>query len=129
MIDYRVRVEDPVMYTAPFTMRFTITQQPGYQLYEYSCHEGNGAVGHALSGERAYETRRCEPTRGKGPADSAAHDGDGSLHGRPGRRPRSPCASSEFEVSSGAGCETQHHEDTKDTKIFFERYFVFFVPS
>jgi len=55
MIDYRIRVDDPVMYTAPFTIRFTITQQPGYQLYEYSCHEGNGAVGNALSGERAYE--------------------------------------------------------------------------
>jgi hypothetical protein len=55
MIDYRIRVDDPVMYTAPFTIRFTITQQPGYQLFEYSCHEGNGAVGNALSGERAYE--------------------------------------------------------------------------
>jgi len=55
MIDYRVRVEDPTMYTAPFTVRFTITQQPNYQLYEYSCHEGNGAVNHALSGEREYE--------------------------------------------------------------------------
>ena len=55
MIDYRIRVDDPVMYAAPFTVRFTITQQPGYQLYEYSCHEGNGAVGNALSGERAYE--------------------------------------------------------------------------
>ena len=49
MIDYRIRVDDPVMYTAPFTIRFTITQQPNYQLYEYSCHEGNGAVGNALS--------------------------------------------------------------------------------
>jgi hypothetical protein len=55
MIDYRIRVEDPVTYTAPFTIRFTITQQPGYELFEYSCHEGNGAVGNALSGERAYE--------------------------------------------------------------------------
>jgi hypothetical protein len=55
MIDYRIRVEDPVMYAAPFSVRFTITQQPAYQLYEYSCHEGNSAVGNALSGERAYE--------------------------------------------------------------------------
>jgi len=55
MIDYRIRVEDPATWTAPFTVRLTITQQPGYQLYEYSCHEGNGAVGYALSGERAYE--------------------------------------------------------------------------
>ncbi len=55
MIDYRIRVEDPATWTAPFTVRFTITQQPNYQFYEYSCHEGNGAVGYALSGERAYE--------------------------------------------------------------------------
>ncbi len=55
MIDYRIRVDDPAIYTAPFTIRYTITQQPGYQLYEYSCHEGNGAVGNALSGERAYD--------------------------------------------------------------------------
>jgi hypothetical protein len=65
MIDYRVRVEDPAMYTAPFTVRFTITQQPDYQLYEYSCHEGNGAVNHALSGERAYE-RAVAEARAKG---------------------------------------------------------------
>jgi hypothetical protein len=60
MIDYRVRVEDPTMYTAPYTVRFTITQQPNYQLYEYSCHEGNGAVNHALSGEREYERAVAE---------------------------------------------------------------------
>ena len=55
MIDYRIRVEDPATLTTPFTLRFTITQQPGYQLYEYSCHEGNSAVGNALSGERVYD--------------------------------------------------------------------------
>jgi hypothetical protein len=55
MIEYRFRVEDPGTFVAPFTMRMAITQQPGYQLFEYSCHEGNGAVGFALSGERAYE--------------------------------------------------------------------------
>jgi len=65
MIDYRVRVEDPTMYTAPYTVRFTITQQPNYQLYEYSCHEGNGAVNHALSGEREYE-RAVADAKAKG---------------------------------------------------------------
>ena len=60
MIDYRIRVEDPAMYTAPFTMRFTITQQPNYKMYEYSCHEGNSAVGNALSGERAYDRSVAE---------------------------------------------------------------------
>jgi len=65
MIDYRIRIEDPVTYTAPFTLRLTITQQPDYQLYEYSCHEGNGAVSHALSGERAYE-KEVENAKAKG---------------------------------------------------------------
>jgi hypothetical protein len=57
MIAYTARIEDPVTYTAPFTIRLMITKQPNYETYEYSCHEGNGAVGHALSGERAYEQR------------------------------------------------------------------------
>jgi hypothetical protein len=65
MIDYRFRVDDPETFTAPFTMRMTITEQPGYQLYEYSCHEGNTAVGQALSGERAYE-RQVEEAKAKG---------------------------------------------------------------
>ena len=55
MIDYEVTMDDPVAYTRPFTMRMTITTQPDYQLYEYACHEGNGAVKYALSGERAYD--------------------------------------------------------------------------
>jgi len=65
MIDYRFRVEDPDTFAAPFTMRLTITEQPGYQLYEYSCHEGNTAVGQALSGERAYE-KQVEEAKAKG---------------------------------------------------------------
>jgi hypothetical protein len=65
MIDYRIRIEDPVTYTAPFSLRLTITQQPNYDIYEYSCHEGNGAVNHALSGERAYE-KEVEAAKAKG---------------------------------------------------------------
>lgn len=55
MIDYRITVDDPVTYARPWTLRLTITTQPNYQLYEYSCHEGNGAVQFALSAERAYD--------------------------------------------------------------------------
>jgi hypothetical protein len=60
MIDYRIRVDDPVTYTAPFTLRLTITSQPGYEMYEYSCHEGNGAVKYALSAEREYDRKVAE---------------------------------------------------------------------
>jgi hypothetical protein len=60
MIEYRVTVDDPETYTAPFTVRTMWTTQPNYEVYEYSCHEGNGAVGHGLSGERAYERQVAE---------------------------------------------------------------------
>jgi hypothetical protein len=60
MIEYTATVVDPVTYTAPFKFRLMITKQPNYETYEYSCHEGNGAVGHALSGERAYEKQVAE---------------------------------------------------------------------
>jgi len=55
MIDYEIRVEDPETWEQPWTMRMTITQQPGYAIYEYSCHEGNLSLRHVLMGERAYE--------------------------------------------------------------------------
>jgi hypothetical protein len=60
MIEYRITVDDPDTYTAPFTVRTMWTTQPNYYVYEYSCHEGNGAVGHSLSGERAYERQVAE---------------------------------------------------------------------
>jgi hypothetical protein len=60
MIEYVATVDDPGAYTAPWTIRLMITSRPGYEVLEYSCHEGNGAVHHALSGERAYEQQVAE---------------------------------------------------------------------
>ena len=55
MIEYRITVDDPVTYTAPFTLRTVWTTQPGYEVFEYSCHEGNYAMRNILSGARAVE--------------------------------------------------------------------------
>jgi hypothetical protein len=60
MIDYEIRVDDPLTWERPWTLRMTITEQPGYEIYEYSCHEGNLALRHALMGERAYEKAAAE---------------------------------------------------------------------
>ena len=65
MIEYRITIDDPVTYSAPFTVRTMWTTQPGYEVYEYSCHEGNYAVSGGLSGERAYE-REVEEAKRKG---------------------------------------------------------------
>jgi hypothetical protein len=65
MIEYRITVDDAATYSAPFTVRAMWTTQPGYDVYEYSCHEGNFAVGGGLSGERAYE-REVEEAKVRG---------------------------------------------------------------
>jgi hypothetical protein len=65
MIEYKYRIDDPEVYTAPFTMRLMLTTQPNYIVMEYSCHEGNSAVDMGLKGERAYE-KSVEDAKAKG---------------------------------------------------------------
>jgi hypothetical protein len=65
MIDYEVRIEDPETFARPWTMRMTLTSQPGYEIYEYACHEGNHAMRNVLSAERAYE-KAVEEAKAKG---------------------------------------------------------------
>ena len=71
MIDYEIHVEDPDTFTKPCTIRMTVTAQPGYEIYEYGCHEGNNAMRNALSAERAYEKAAAEAA-GQGPAAARA---------------------------------------------------------
>ena len=54
-IDYRFTIEDPAMYTRPWTVALPLANLPDYVIYEYACHEGNYAIAHALSGARAQE--------------------------------------------------------------------------
>jgi hypothetical protein len=48
-------VDDKKTYERPFTISFPITREPGYQNFEYACHEGNYAMFNSLSGSRALE--------------------------------------------------------------------------
>ena len=54
-IAYEMRVEDPRTFTAPFRVAFPIRQEPGYQNFEYACHEGNNGMMNQLSAARAQE--------------------------------------------------------------------------
>ena len=54
-VDYEVTVDDPGLYTAPFTIAMPLTTQPGYRVLPYECHEGNHAVPNILSAARAEE--------------------------------------------------------------------------
>jgi hypothetical protein len=50
---YEVTIDDPKTFTQPFKIGFPLTQEPGYQNFEYACHEGNYAMFDSLSGARA----------------------------------------------------------------------------
>jgi hypothetical protein len=52
---YEVTVDDPKTYVRSFKIGFPLTQEPGYQNFEYACHEGNYAMFDSLSGARAKE--------------------------------------------------------------------------
>jgi hypothetical protein len=52
---YEVTVDDPKTFVRPFKVAFPLTQEPGYQNFEYACHEGNYAMFDSLSGARAKE--------------------------------------------------------------------------
>ncbi len=48
-INYTVTIEDPKVYTKPWTVALPLNRDDNYQMFEYSCHEGNYALPNALS--------------------------------------------------------------------------------
>jgi hypothetical protein len=54
-IRYELTVNDPTIYTQPWTLRLNLDTKPGYEVYEYACHEGNYGLANMLSAARAQE--------------------------------------------------------------------------
>jgi hypothetical protein len=54
-MNYELTVDDPRIFTAPWKIAFPITQESGYELFEYTCHETNYSMTNMLSGARAQE--------------------------------------------------------------------------
>jgi hypothetical protein len=61
-IDYEARIEDPAVFTRPWTLAFPLMRDDEYRIYEYACHEGNSAVEGVLRGAR-YQERVPERQR------------------------------------------------------------------
>jgi hypothetical protein len=78
-IRYELTVNDPVIYTKPWTVRLNLDTKPGYEIYEYACHEGNYGLANMLSAARATERAEAAQPPGQKPAAPAAP-----------RRPESP---------------------------------------
>ena len=50
---YEMTVEDPVVMTRPYTVRYPIKQDPTYEWWEYACHEGNRTIRDYIDTSRA----------------------------------------------------------------------------
>ena len=57
-IDYQATIDDPKMFTRPWTVSVPLHRDPTYRIYEYACHEGNRAVEGILRGARAQEIQK-----------------------------------------------------------------------
>ena len=59
-LQYEVTINDPKTFTAPWTVAFPVTREPGYQIFEYACHEGNYAMRNRLSAARALDAEAAK---------------------------------------------------------------------
>ena len=56
---YRATIDDPTVYTRPWTMEVSLEKSEG-PLFEYACHEGNYGLVGVLAGARAQEKGAAE---------------------------------------------------------------------
>jgi len=52
-IVYEVTMDDPVVFTAPWTARLDWKRDDGFEMYEYACHEGNVQIRNFVTASRA----------------------------------------------------------------------------
>ena len=64
-INYEVTIEDPNVYTRPWTVAIPLTRDDSYQIFEYACHEGNHAIENVLSMARNAEKRTAQSEKKK----------------------------------------------------------------
>jgi hypothetical protein len=59
---YEMKVEDPIVMTRPYTVRFPIKQDPSYEWWEYACHEGNRTIRDYITTSRFERAGSATPT-------------------------------------------------------------------
>ena len=83
---YEITVEDPVILTKPFTVRYPMRNDPSYWWPEYACHEDNTIVRNYVTTNR-YERAHPKPEPPQ-PAVEATASVANALAGRWVGRPR-----------------------------------------
>jgi hypothetical protein len=57
-VEWRVTVDDPAIWTKPWTFALNLTKDSTQEVFEYACHEGNYAMRNILSAARSDEAKR-----------------------------------------------------------------------
>ena len=67
LIVYRATIEDPTVFTRPWTLEMTLTLQDNgrNQIFEAACHEGNYGLTNVLAGARAWDAAGRTPRDGR----------------------------------------------------------------
>jgi len=52
-LQYEAAVTDHVVFTAPYKVSFPLRFEPDYEMFEYSCHDGNYALPNLITGSQA----------------------------------------------------------------------------
>jgi hypothetical protein len=60
---YEVTYTDPVVFTAPWTVRLDWKRNDKYEFFEYACHEGNVQIRNYISASRAQRAEKMEGTK------------------------------------------------------------------
>jgi hypothetical protein len=55
---YEMKVDDPIVMTRPYTVRFPIRQDSEYEWWEYACHEGNRTIRDYITTSRFERAQR-----------------------------------------------------------------------
>jgi hypothetical protein len=61
-IHYEFTVDDLATFTAQWTAALDLATKPGYQIYEYACHEGNYGLRNMLSASRSDDRTEASGT-------------------------------------------------------------------
>jgi hypothetical protein len=68
---YEMKVEEPTVWTRPWTVRNPLMLQPKYDWWEYACHEGNSIIPNYVSASRAERAKEAAEKNGQ-PAQQPA---------------------------------------------------------
>jgi hypothetical protein len=59
-VEWSMTIDNPAVYTRPWTFSMPLTEDDTQMIHEYACHEGNYGMANLLSAARAAEKKAAE---------------------------------------------------------------------